>query len=204
MNNLQNEPASTPKPQHSLSSRATYELLDWTEVLLSALVGLILVLTFLFRIVVVSGSSMSDTLQNNDYLVLSNLGSEPKTGDIVVLQVNSYADGTRPLIKRVIATGGQWVDIDFDTWQVSVGDSPDTLQPLEEPYVLHQSGLMLGYDTQDKYPMQVEEGYLFVMGDNRNGSLDSRDELIGQIDKHYVIGRAVFRLFPFQSFGKID
>ena len=186
------------------SHRPVYEVLDWLEVFLTALVCVVLLFTFVFRIVVVSGSSMSNTLQNGDYLVLSALGKTPECGDIVVLQVNTYSEGKKPLIKRVIAKGGQWVDIDFATWTVSVGDTPETMEVVDEPYVLFQEDQwMAGYATEDQYPMQVEEGHLFVMGDNRNGSLDSRDPLIGQVDEHYVIGRAVFRLFPVQSFGPV-
>ncbi|MBP3685748.1 MAG: signal peptidase I [Clostridia bacterium] len=192
---------NTPKrPSH----RPVYEALDWMEVFLTALVCVVLLFTFVFRVVVVSGSSMSNTLQNGDYLVLSSLGGKPECGDIVVLQVNTYSEGKKPLIKRVIAKGGQWVDIDFATWTVSVGDTPETMEPIDEPYVLfHEDQWMAGYATEDQYPMQIEEGHLFVMGDNRNGSLDSRDPLIGQVDEHYVIGRAVFRLFPVQAFGPV-
>ena len=200
MNTTLPEQNETKHPSH----RPIYEALDWVEVFLTALVCVVLLFTFVFRIVVVSGSSMSNTLQNGDYLVLSALGKTPECGDIVVLQVNTYSEGKKPLIKRVIAKGGQWVDIDFATWTVSVGDTPETMEVVDEPYVLFQEDQwMAGYATEDQYPMQVEEGHLFVMGDNRNGSLDSRDPLIGQVDEHYVIGRAVFRLFPVQSFGPV-
>lgn len=199
-----NNPLTKQNTPTAKKARALYEAIDWLEVLLSALVAVILLFTFLFRIVVVSGESMTNTLQENDYLILSTLNYTPENGDIVVLQVNSYEDGTKPLIKRVIATGGQWIDIDFESWQVYVGDTPETMQPIEEDYVRFQEDVLMRYSyTEDQYPLQIEEGHLFVMGDNRNGSLDSRDPVIGQVNENYVIGRAVFRLFPLSAFGTL-
>ena len=198
-------PEQNKKKETKLLSRALYEAIDWIEVFLTALVTVILIFTFFFRIVVVSGSSMANTLQENDYLILSELGQPAENGDIVVLQINNYEEGRKPLIKRVIATGGQWVDIDFDTWKVYVGDTKETMEPIDEPYVLYQEGVRMRYaHTKDQYPMQVEEGHIFVLGDNRDGSLDSRDFSIGQVDENYIIGKAVFRLFPTTSFGTLN
>ena len=185
-------------------SRAVYETLDWVEIFLSALVTVILIFTFFFRLVVVNGESMTNTLQPEDHLGISTLFYTPSRGDIVVLQVPSYEDGKKPLIKRVIATGGEWVDIDFDTWQVYVGSSPETLEPIDEPYVRYLDGEQMRYAyTKEQYPMQIRPGHLFVMGDNRNGSLDSRDSIIGQINENYVMGHVLLRLFPLDTFGTV-
>lgn len=191
----------TPIEQKPRARRAVYECFEWTETFLFALVCVILLFTLLCRVVTVVGTSMTDTLQEKDYLVISNLFYTPQTGDIVVIQAPSYDENT-PLIKRVIATGGQFVDIDFEKWEVFVGDSPDRMEKLDEPYIRRPEGVaMLSYGSADNFPLQVEEGFVFVMGDNRNGSLDSRS--LGPIDTRYIIGKAVLRLFPFSSFGAV-
>ncbi len=160
--------------------------------------AILIILTLLFRVVVVSGTSMTNTLQNGDYLlVLSNVFyQEPKQGDIIVASKQSFDNGA-PIIKRVIATEGQWVDIDFQAGIVYVGDSQDNMQPLTEPYVKTPTN----YQEGMKFPLQVEEGCIFVLGDNRNGSKDSRDPVIGLIDKREVLGKAFFLFIPGESEG---
>ncbi len=190
--------------QKNTLSRAIYETLDWVEVFLTALVTVILLFTFFFRIVVVSGASMETTLQNADYLILTNLGYSPKQGDVVVLQTNGYSEN-KPLIKRVIATEGQWLDIDFENWEVRVGDSLETMEVLDEPYVQKlEIAMRSGDSTEYDFPMQIRKGHIFVMGDNRNNSYDSRNKNIGQVNVNSVIGRAVFRLFPMEKMGAVS
>ncbi len=152
------------------------------------LAAIIVIFLLLFRVVVVSGTSMNNTLLDGDYLLL--LGDvfyrEPKQGDIVVASKSSFDDGA-PIVKRVIATEGQLVSIDFEKGIVYVDGVA-----LEEPYTLtpttHQEG------TQ--FPLMVKEGCVFVMGDNRNGSKDSRDPAIGLIDKREILGKVVFLFLP--------
>ena len=150
--------------------------------------GILLVFSFLFRIVVVSGPSMMDTLTDGDWLLL--LGNvfytDPKQGDIVVASKASFEDGT-PIIKRVIATEGQTVNIDFQTGVVYVNG-----EALDEPYTLTPTNLFEGVS----FPLTVADGCIFVMGDNRNDSKDSRSEEIGLIDTREVLGKAIFLLFP--------
>ncbi len=191
----------TPTPDKKTKSlRGVFELVDWAQTILIALVSVILIFTFFFRIVVVSGDSMNDTLTDNDYLIISKLGYQPKNGDIVVVQANAFGE-KKPLIKRVIATSGQWIYIDFTTWEVFVGDTEDTMEKIDEPYIRREEGKFMDYpQMQYDYPMQVEEGHIFVMGDNRNNSYDSRE--LGPIDENYVIGHAILRLFP--AFGALD
>ena len=152
------------------------------------LVVILLVFLLLFRVVVVSGPSMNTTLLHGDYLLLINnvFYQEPSHGDIVVVSKDSFKDG-EPIIKRVIATEGQWVDIDFDAGIVYVNGNA-----LDEPYVNTPTNLYEGVE----FPLLVEEGCIFVLGDNRNESKDSRSPEIGQIDKREILGKAIFLFIP--------
>lgn len=152
-------------------------------------VCVIMVLFFMvFRVVVVDGSSMYDTLVHGDYVLLLNsfIAGEPQQGDIVVASKNAYADGT-PIIKRVIATEGQTVDINFETAEVFV----DGIL-LDEPYIHSPTDLFQGVS----FPLVVDEGCIFVLGDNRGVSKDSRNPQIGLIDCREIVGKAIFLLFP--------
>lgn len=146
-----------------------------------------------FRIIVVSGPSMKQTLLDGDYLLLiSNLFyHDPKQGDVVVVSKRSYDDG-KPIVKRVIATEGQVVDMDFENGIVYV----DGL-PLEEDYVNTPTNL----DEGTVFPQIVEEGCVFVMGDNRNNSKDSRSPEIGQVDTRQILGKVALLLFPGTDHG---
>ena len=152
------------------------------------LTGILLVFLLLFRVVVVSGPSMNQTLVHGDYLLLINnvFYTQPKQGDIIVAAKASF-DAGEPIIKRVIATEGQWVDIDFDTGTVYVNGTA-----LVEPYTNTPTNLYEGIS----FPLMVDEGCFFVMGDNRNESKDSRSIEIGQIDEREILGKAIFLLMP--------
>ena len=152
------------------------------------LVSVLLVFLLLFRVVVVSGISMNQTLLHGDYLLLLNSAfyHEPEQGDIVVVSKQSFRSG-EPIIKRVIATEGQWVDIDFEAGIVYVNGNP-----LDEPYVNTPTTLYEGVD----FPLMVEDGCIFVLGDNRNESQDSRSPEIGQVDKREIMGKAIFLFLP--------
>lgn len=152
------------------------------------LTGILLVFLLLFRVVVVSGVSMNQTLVHGDYLLLINnvFYADPKQGDIIVAAKSSFKGG-EPIIKRVIATEGQWVDIDFEAGIVYVNGNP-----LDEPYANTPTNLYEGVD----FPLMVDEGCIFVLGDNRNESKDSRSIEIGQIDKREILGKAIFLFMP--------
>ncbi len=156
--------------------------------------GVLLIFSFLFRVVVVSGPSMNATLVDGDWLILIGniLYTEPEQGDIIVASKDSFDNGA-PIIKRVIATEGQTVDIDFSTGIVYVDEIP-----LEEDYTLCPTFLYEGVD----FPVTVKEGCVFVLGDNRGDSKDSRSPEIGQIDKREILGRAVFLMVPGNNEGK--
>ena len=163
-------------------------VLAYLHDLVYLLAGILLLLLLVFRVVIVSGPSMNDTLVHGDYLILLNnvLYGEPKQGDIIVASKDSFKDG-EPIIKRVIATEGQEVDIDFTAGIVYVDGVA-----LEEDYIKSLTKMQEGM----QFPLTVDEGCIFVMGDNRGVSKDSRNPEIGLIDTREVLGRAVFLVFP--------
>ena len=165
--------------------RGAYE---WVQALVCSVLTVVLIFTFAVRIVRVSGESMRETLQDQDMLVVLNnwLCGGYEQGDIVILQRDDFYGG-EPIVKRVIATEGQTVDIDFDAGVVYVDGTA-----LEEPYTREPTWTQEGTE----FPLTVPEGCIFVMGDNRNHSSDSRSSDLGTVDTRYVIGKAVFLLFP--------
>ncbi len=182
-----------------LTVRIAKECYEWVEVFVLTMAAVLLAFTFLLRPSYVVGSSMNRTLWDRDALIVSNLFYTPKYGDIVVFQQpDSIQTAGEAVVKRVIATEGQTVDIDFDTWQVTVDG-----KVLYEPYVNFIPNVsMRSYDLQ--FPLTVPEGCVFLMGDNRNHSLDSRSSDIGCVDTRFIFGRVLFRVFPFNSIGKVD
>lgn len=176
------------------------ELFDWFEIVITAIILLVFLFTFVFKVVEIRGRSMMDTLQHGEKIIISNIAYTPKFGDIVVISrnMNNAVNGEvsdEPIIKRVIATEGQVVDIDFDSGIVYVDGNR-----LTETYT--RTATNLRWDV--KFPVVVESGCVFVLGDNRNDSIDSRSSQIGNdgmIDTRYILGKALFRVFPFDSFG---
>ena len=166
---------------------------------LSYLIALMMILfLFVFRVVVVSGDSMNDTLIDGDYLLLlSNVFySEPKSGDVVVACKDSFENGV-PIVKRVIAVEGQTVDIDFSKNMVYVDG-----KRLDEPYIKEDIAYIYSSERLS-FPLTVEEGKIFVLGDNRRVSLDSRNTRVGLIDKREVLGKAIFLFLPGAENGAI-
>ena len=172
------------------------DLYFWLQALVMALVSLILLFTFVGRIIGVDGQSMVPTLHHRDMLLLQSIGYTPKQGDVVVL-TKEFATVTQPIVKRVIATGGQTVDIDYAAGTVSVDG-----KVLEEPYINEPMDFPVS-QWESITHVTVPQGSIFVMGDNRNHSSDSRDERLGVVDERYVLGRALWVLLPFQNFGPI-
>ncbi len=168
------------------------------EMMVIATATVILLFTFVTRIAVVDGPSMLQTLHHGDTLIVSDLGYEPKQGDIIVAQKLS-SEWKTPIVKRVIAVGGQTVDIDFSKWTVTVdGEVID-----ESSYLYLARDAII--TTNLNFPVTVPEGQLFVMGDNRNHSSDSRDYRIGFIDERCVFGRVLARIMPtFKTFERIQ
>lgn len=166
------------------------EVYDWIQCIIAALIFCVLLFVFAARMVNVVGSSMYPTLEENDKMIISNLFFTPKQGDIVVLRKESFMD--EPIVKRVIATENQIVNIDFDAGIVYVDG-----EALNEPYINQPT-----HDREDfDGPITVPEGCVFVMGDNRNASTDSRYSGLGCVDTRYIMGKVYFTIFPLKNFG---
>ncbi|MBE6958191.1 MAG: signal peptidase I [Ruminococcaceae bacterium] len=208
MNWQEQLPEEVTEPASEEVAEEKKEKEDWRKVVLTylhdlsyLLASLILVFLLLFRVVIVEGTSMNNTLLDGDYLLLlsNTFYHEPQYGDVIVASKKSFDNGA-PIVKRVIATEGQWVNINFETGIVYVGDTKDTMQPLDEPYTLtltiREEGVI--------FPLQVDEGCLFVMGDNRDGSKDSRDPEIGLVDKREVLGKVIFLFVPGTNKGQYE
>lgn len=163
------------------------DLYDWVQALVCSVLAVVLLFTFVIRLIGVDGHSMVPTLQDGDRLLVLNamLDNDYEYGDIVVLRKDTFLE--EPIVKRVIATEGQTVDIDFVSGAVYVDG-----ELLEEDYINEPTYVEEGTE----FPLTVPEGSIFVMGDNRNHSSDSRSSDLGTVDTRYVIGKAVFLLFP--------
>ena len=164
------------------------DLYEWIQSLVGSVLVVVAVFTFGIRMLGVDGHSMLNTLQHGDRLMVVNpiFYHDYKYGDIVILRKTGVFDN-EPIVKRVIATGGQTVDIDFSEGVVYVDG-----EALEEDYIREPTYTAEGTE----FPLTVPEGSIFVMGDNRNGSSDSRDYRLGTVETRYVIGKAAFLLFP--------
>ena len=168
-------------------------LYEWVQALVTVVLCAVVVFAFAARLVLVSGPSMRETLQDQDCLVVLSplLCGGYEAGDIVIIQREGFRDG-EPIVKRIIATEGQTVDIDFDAGVVYVDGAA-----LEEDYIRQPTHLEEGLD----FPCTVPAGCVFVMGDNRNDSDDSRDPDLGPVDTREILGQAVFLLYPGMTAG---
>ena len=170
-------------------AKSRAEVYDWIQCIIFALVFCVLLFVFAVRMVNVVGHSMVPTLEQSDKVVISNLFYHPKQGDVVVLRKQTLMQ--EPIVKRIIATEGQTVDIDFDDGVVYVDG-----KALDEPYVNEPVHDRENFEGKITVPE-------FVMGDNRNASTDSRDARLGCVDTRYIMGRVYFTLFPVKNIGVV-
>lgn len=192
-------PQENKRPQKTFTA-GVYE---WLDVVVASIIAVVIIFTFIFRIVSIDGSSMAQTLFDGQRVIITDLFYEPQRGDIVVISRNTentyqVENNSEPIIKRIIALEGDTVDIDFDNGIVYVNG-----EALKEDYIKEPTTRK----GDVKFPLVVKENCIFVLGDNRNESLDSRSSDIGDnglIDKKYILGHAVLRVLPFEKFGGIE
>ncbi len=182
--------------------RFVADILDYIEIFVCAISFVLLIFSFGFRLCTVNGPSMQNTLFAGERLIVSEMFYTPQRGDIVVFHEtgNSNERLNEALVKRVIATEGEKVDIDYRTWTVTVTDVSGNKIVLDEPYRKLEGYAVRNYPTS----FIVPEGCLFVMGDNRNNSTDSRSSELGFIDNRKVLGKVILRVTPFSRFGTVD
>ncbi len=178
------------KPSNSVKD----EIFDWVSNITFILSAIVLIFIFAIRVVGVDGESMMPTLHHKDWLITSNLFYEPENGDIVVLSKDSFLDG-KMIVKRIIATEGQEIDIDFQNGKVYVDG-----KVLDEKYI--DEPTLTQYTT--KFPAIVPKDHVFVMGDNRNHSADSRDANLGMVHESCILGRVILRILPLSDFGTVN
>ena len=189
-NSEKNKKADDPNaPKLTKSEEFRLDPFFWLQTFVIVLAVLILVFTFVGRIITVDGPSMLPTLHDKDMLILRSIAYTPEQGDVIVLtkDFDHYED--QPIVKRVIAVGGQSVRIDYNESKVYVDGTA-----LDEPYIMDQTMYEPGGDLSIQ-ELEIPEGHVFVMGDNRNNSSDSRHYQLGAIDNRYILGKVVTVLF---------
>ena len=170
-------------------------LFDYVEMFAWSVFAVLLIFTFGFRLCQVDGQSMENSLHNGERLLLFSAGYTPRQDDIVVFHLTEPEKNLeKTLVKRVIAKGGDTISIDYATGTVEVNG-----KVLEEDYIAEPT--YLGYDVE--FPYTVPEGTVFVMGDNRNASLDSRSSYVGCIDEQDILGKVLLCFLPFSDFGVV-
>lgn len=208
--NEENTPTATPSKESPASLAAS--VFDYVEMFVFAIVFVLLLMSLFFRLCEVDGPSMNNTLKHGEKLLVSDLFYTPKNGDVIVFHntnemrdpISSLERLNEPIVKRVIAVGGQYVMLDYTTKTVYVSDDDvfDESDIVKEDYAYFSDNVWRATSATAKY--YVPEGHLFVMGDNRNNSADSRYTGIGMVDARRVLGKVVLRLTPISSFGKIS
>lgn len=201
MDDYNEVPQSEEDAEEQAPRRPGTDLFEWLQLFLGCVIVAVVLFNCAARLTRVDGESMDNTLQHGEILLIWSLGYTPQRGDVVVLNKTSalLPGWTEPhaIVKRVIATGGQTVDIDYGSGTVYVDG-----RPLEEPYLPEEMYLPFAPTMQQTH-WEVPEGCVFVMGDNRNNSTDSRDMQLGAIDNDYIMGKAVLALWPMERFGAV-
>ena len=180
--------AAEKKEPDGFKGKLISQIFDIADVFISAIIMILIVFTFVFRFVGVVGTSMVNTLQENDWLAITATTDKIERGDIVVITQPNYFN--EPIIKRVVGMPGETVDLDIENQQVLINGTPLNEDYTSSPLKLEDLGSHF----------EVPEGCVFVMGDNRSGSTDSRSAMVGMIDEDYILGKVVFRVLPWGNF----
>ena len=185
-------------PEETKKGPAGAELFEWLQMVMVCVLGAVIAFNLVVRLSVVDGQSMDPTLEHGELMLVWSLGYTPKQGDIVIInKTTANFLHEQAIVKRVIAVGGQTVDIDYEKSRVFVDG-----KRVKEDYILEEMYLP-GNPYMRETHFEVPEGEVFVLGDNRNGSTDSRDERLGTIDEGYILGRAVAAVWPMDKIGLI-
>ena len=196
---------ATETAEEKLSPAAAF--LDYADVFVWSIFALLLVFILLFRLCNVNGSSMENTLYNGELLILNSLESTYEQDDVIVFHIADRST-EKTLVKRIVATENQTVEINFETGVITVDgvvyeDTHSVLKSRVTDRITGEYALRADYNYDPAtgiFRATVPEGHVFVMGDNRNNSADSRSRAIGFVDERTILGRAVFRLLPFTVF----
>ena len=189
------------KKQTNDSLSLAANIFEWIEMIILSACVVLIIFTFAIRPASVDGRSMENTLHHKELLLISDVLYKPSYGDIIVFQ---KIDSTHPapVVKRVIATEGETIDYDYITGKTTVTDTDGNTTVLDETYIKPESTEYYK-SVPMSFPILLGEGELFVMGDNRNNSFDSRSQYIGIVKEDEIIGRVLLRAFPFNKFGTV-
>ena len=189
---------SDPHEQKQKKPSFLSSFVDYVELMVSAISVVLVLFTFAFRTCTVDVDSMNKTLFDKEVLIVSDFMYTPERGDIIVF--HQTGSKNMPLVKRVIGVGGDTVTIDFDTWTVTITDKDGQVEVLDEPYI----NVERRHSKSGIHEYVVPEGSLFVLGDNRNNSMDSTDSYnVGFVDSRRVLGKVIMRVSPMSKFGVI-
>lgn len=183
---------SSAKGEKAMGISFAKEVFEWIQAIVVAVVVAMTIRTFFFTLVNVDGASMEPTLHDNDRLFVTRLAYTPEKGDIIIFRPD--CDPDRPYVKRVIAMPGDTIDINEETGDVSVNG-----EIIDEPYIKERVRTFGNFS----FPAVVPENHVFVMGDNRNHSKDSRFQEVGMVSYDSIIGKATFRFWPFEDWGTL-